>query len=378
MKKDPVSITHPGLIEEWDFIKNVDIRPESVTYGSNKTVWWKCKKGHSWCSRICNRTMKSYGCPVCSNRRLAVENSLKVRDLELALEWDYTKNGKLTPDKVSKASNKAVWWKCSEGHSWKATVNNRHCKKQGCPYCAGKLPHDGYSLLNDFPSVAEEWDYERNNNLPEEYTPYSNAKVNWICSEGHRWKISINHRTRKIDPSGCPYCYGRLPTEENNLYIKYVELSKEYDCHKNKDDPRNIAPYSNKKVWWKCSNGHSWKAVVNSRTYGGTSCPYCSYGNVSTVSQQWLDSIESNSIIREHYFSELGYRVDGFDPSTNTVYEFFGDFWHGNPEVFDPDQVNPVNKKKFGKLYKETMYRLRCLEDNGFNVVYIWENDFNI
>ena len=26
------------------------------------------------------------------------------------------------------------------------------------------------------------------------------------------------------------------------------------------------------------------------------------------------------------------YYVDGFEPKTNTVYEFNGDYWHGNPE----------------------------------------------
>lgn len=26
------------------------------------------------------------------------------------------------------------------------------------------------------------------------------------------------------------------------------------------------------------------------------------------------------------------FKVDGFDPIINTIYEFYGDFWHGNPK----------------------------------------------
>ena len=33
-------------------------------------------------------------------------------------------------------------------------------------------------------------------------------------------------------------------------------------------------PNSNKKVWWKCCNGHEWQATINSRN-NGAGCPVC-------------------------------------------------------------------------------------------------------
>ena len=30
-----------------------------------------------------------------------------------------------------------------------------------------------------------------------------------------------------------------------------------------------------------------------------------------------------------------GYIVDGYDSKTNTIYEFNGDFWHGNPNIYN-------------------------------------------
>ena len=32
--------------------------------------------------------------------------------LELLDEWNYEKNGDLTPDNITKGSNRQVWWKC--------------------------------------------------------------------------------------------------------------------------------------------------------------------------------------------------------------------------------------------------------------------------
>ena len=36
------------LLKEWHVTKNNDLKPESVSYGSNKRVWWRCDKGHEW------------------------------------------------------------------------------------------------------------------------------------------------------------------------------------------------------------------------------------------------------------------------------------------------------------------------------------------
>ena len=41
------------------------------------------------------------------------------------------------------------------------------------------------------------------------------------------------------------------------------------------------------------------------------------------------------------------YKVDGYCYETNTVYEFHGDYWHGNPIVFDSDDTNKCVGKTF-------------------------------
>ena len=50
------------------------------------------------------------------------------------MEWDYEKNGDLRPEMVSVGSADKVWWKCSKGHEWQATIDSRN-RGNGCPIC---------------------------------------------------------------------------------------------------------------------------------------------------------------------------------------------------------------------------------------------------
>ena len=56
----------------------------------------------------------------------------------LSEEWRPERNGNLKPEMVSCGSHKKVWWKCSEGHEWRAVVYSRAgTLETGCPVCAG-------------------------------------------------------------------------------------------------------------------------------------------------------------------------------------------------------------------------------------------------
>jgi len=62
-------ISHPELLEEWDFSNNTDIKPDVITCGSTRKVWWKCSEGHpSWRAPITSR-VKGCGCPICGRKK---------------------------------------------------------------------------------------------------------------------------------------------------------------------------------------------------------------------------------------------------------------------------------------------------------------------
>lgn len=75
----------------------------------------------------------------------------------------------------------------------------------------------------------------------------------------------------------------------------------------------------------------------------------------------------------EHFLPDLGIAVDGFDPVTNTVYEFHGSFWHGDPNKYNQNQKHPIIKNKtFGDLYRETLDKESLIKNAGYNLISNW------
>ncbi len=100
--------------------------------------------------------------------------------------------------------------------------------------------------------------------------------------------------------------------------------------------------------------------------------------NSSILEEAWLDSIGVLPEYRQVKIKIFNkwYVVDAFDPNTNTIYEFYGDYWHGNPKIYHPYKVNKQKKKTFGKLYKITVEKENNLKKLGYNVISIWESDW--
>ena len=128
---------------------------------SGKKVWWICNKGHEWQASIAHRN-KGRGCPYCAGQKVIKgENDFQTVNPTLAKEWHYEKNNGLTPMDVLPNSGKKVWWKCSKGHEWQASIADRN-SGHGCPYCAGKRVLKGYNDLQTVnPTLAKEWHYEK-------------------------------------------------------------------------------------------------------------------------------------------------------------------------------------------------------------------------
>ena len=137
-QENSLTTLFPLISEEWHPIKNGDLEPNDFTKASGKKVWWQCVKGHEWEEKIQKRTMRGYGCPYCSGKRVTPENSLKTLSPEVAKEWHSRKNGLLKPYEVANASGKKAWWKCLFcSHEWESIIANRtkEVRPTGCPQC---------------------------------------------------------------------------------------------------------------------------------------------------------------------------------------------------------------------------------------------------
>lgn len=203
-------------------------------------------------------------------------HSLADKHPEIAKQWASDLNTPLSPEHFRPQANKKVWWRCEKGHTWKTTPNIRVFQGTGCPSCPRKAvpaPADR-NLAVITPGLANEWHPEKNGELrPSDMWPNSNHKVWWQCSKGHEWSATVGSRAAG---SGCPYCYGRYATKENNLESQYPELLAEWDREKNASlNPAEFTPHVGKKVWWRCMKGHSWQATIYNRAKNRSGCPAC-------------------------------------------------------------------------------------------------------
>lgn len=217
-------------------------------------------------------------------RKIKYEESISFLFPEIAKEWHPSLNGSIKPENVLPGSTLKVWWKCQKcGHEWKSLVTNR-IKGHGCDICARaqrKITQKNTLLATrDLLTNCEcliDWDYSKNKHDPNYYTKGSGTKVWWKCHVcGHEWKTAICDRTKNYK-NGCPACSNRILVKgKNDLATTHPELIKEWDYSKNKGiAPSDIAEWSHKKVWWKCTKcGYSYLCSVGNKSQG-RSCPCC-------------------------------------------------------------------------------------------------------
>lgn len=192
---------------------------------------------------------------------------------ELLAEWHPTKNNDLNPEKLTHGSSRNVWWECENGHEWQAIIANRVKRNSKCEYCSGRKPSKENNLKVKRPDIVMDWDYEKNELAPELYAVHSNKEVFWKCAKGHEYTVKINSRT--TFNSGCPYCANIKTSVENSIAILFPDLASYFDLEKNYPlTTEEVAPNSNKKVWWKCENGHEFQRVVRDTT-PELICPIC-------------------------------------------------------------------------------------------------------
>lgn len=70
--------------------------------------------------------------------------------------------------------------------------------------------------------------------------------------------------------------------------------------------------------------------------------------------------------------------VDGYDSTKQTVYLFHGDYWHGNPNVYNSEDVNKRLNTTFGDLYERTLRYEQTLRQIGYIVISIWEQEWRV
>lgn len=213
----------------------------------------------------------------------------------------------------------------------------------------------------------------------------SGTKVTIICKEhGKFQRCPGDHINQK---SGCPKC--AHISRKLKLSKTTEAFVKEAKSYWSASTTYERCKYVNSKTKVNVTCKQHGDFLISPRTHlKSNGCPQCRSTRFSQMAINWINKYaKENRIVIHHannggefYIPETKYRVDGFNKRTNTVFEFYGDRFHGNLKRFSPlDHPHPFNSKVTTKeLYDKTMKREQKLRKLGYTVVSIWESEYNL
>ena len=307
------------------------------------------------------------GCPDCAGNQISnTEEFIEKAELKHNFKYDYSK--------VNYINNHTEIEIICPIHGSFPQIPSVHLFGCGCPDCGGTKKSNTEQFIEKS-NIKHDFKYDYS------LVDYINdsTEVEIICSiHGSFPQNPDSH----LQGHGCQKC-GVVRTALINTKSKEQFFADGHRVHNNKYD-YSLVNYINNHtdVEIICPQHGSFPQTPNNHLQG-TGCPRCSH-IISKLEIQWLDSLNIPDDKEHRYvyikIANKTFKVDGFDPITNTIYEFYGDFWHGNPKVYNnnPNNINKANKKTFVELYQKTLAKEQILKSAGYNIVSIWESEFKI
>lgn len=242
-----------------------------------------------------------------------------------------------------------------------------HLKSAGCPKCG--IIKRSNSRKNDFDELICRFRKQHGNKYDYSKVKYIKMrnKINIVCIKHNFEFKQTPEKHINSKNGGCPVCYGNCNID-NEIFIKKAKI-----IHGDKYDySHTIYKKSNIKIQIFCKIHGIFKMPPYSHLEG-RGCKTCNR-NGGILENKWLDSLGISNDFRQFSIGKMF--VDGIDLKNKTVYEFYGDYWHGNPEIYAYDDINKVSNLSFGELYNRTIKRENYLKQLGYKVVSIWESDY--
>lgn len=253
------------------------IDPCSIIYSKKKPLTFICDKGHVFHLTI-QRMLNGDSCPVCRSGGYVSEDSTLVK------EWDTEANlsdpdAPDSMDNVLVGSNRRAHWICSKcGHKWSSVIFDRGIKHHGCPECRNaiisakaKARYAKRNPLSSCRSAASAWDYDLNEDTPEEISAGSPSKRWFKCERGHESLLKVSAVAKK--GFHCKQCDVSDPISGHEDIMAYFDDDSA--------DPSMIGVdnYYTKLNWLCPVCGHRFMSVVTtmmSRMQNrNTMCPVC-------------------------------------------------------------------------------------------------------
>ena len=260
---------------------------------------------------------------------------------------------------------------CKEHGNFTQTPQG-HLSGRGCKKCSGKYKYSTEEWIIMAKEMhGDKYDYSKS------IYNFSKANVIIICKKHGEFQQKPNGH---LQGKGCIKCGGcNLKTTDEFIKQATRVHGDKYDYSK------TIYTIAKNKIIITCKKCGDFEQNPNLhlKDCGCNKC--CNSKKYSKEQIKWLNFIQiKDNIFIEHAENSkefivptTRYRADGWCRETNTIYEYHGSYWHGDPKWFNAIALNKVTHCTFGELYEKTMQKEKTIKELGYNLVVMWESDWN-
>ena len=306
------------------------------------------------------------GCKMCANKMIG--DKLKKTTEQFIKEAKLIHGDKYDYSKVEyKTNGEKIVITCPIHGDFEQRPSG-HLRGRRCTICYSQFKSNTEEFIEKAKKVhVNKYDYSKTK------YEYSNMNIIIICKIHGEFLQTPNHH---LTGAGC----------KSTIFTTDEFIQKAKEIHGDKYDySKSIYVKMSDKVIITCQIHGDFQQTPSNHITHQQDCQKCARKCYSKCQIKWLDFISSYNQIKiqhaenegEYIIPTTKYSADGYCKETNTIYEFHGDFWHGNPKIYHPIDINPISNKTFQELYQRTLDREQEIKNLGYNLIVIWESDWN-
>jgi G:T-mismatch repair DNA endonuclease (very short patch repair protein) len=314
---------------------------------------------------------KKQGCPKCGN--IQAHAKTNYTNKQIVEEFKKIHGNKYNYSKVIYENNKIpVIIVCNKHGEFKQRPNN-HKNGQGCPECKkDNFGNRRRVLKKDFLLKA----HRRHNGkyIYDDYCGMS-KKIKIICpTHGLFLQMAQKH----VNGHGCPEC-SKTKKLTKEAFLKKAKTKHgiekyDYSLITNIKNSKTHIPIICKKhgIFSQKPNNH----------LNGYGCPTC--GNLTSKMQKQLyQFLKENfknkkiSLEKKITLSKCKFvKADICFDNENIIIEYYGDYWHCNPDKYDANYFHQRKKMYAKDIWKYDKIRKSQIEKLGYKLIIVWESKY--
>lgn len=352
-------LTNQQFIDKANYIHNNKYNYSKIKYKNTQAkIIIICKK-HKEFLQSPNSHLSGSGCPKCKLEKIRLSNQ------EFINKANKIHNFKYDYSKIDYINNKTKIVIICPKHGRFKQIPFNHLKNIGCRKCSSKYINTELFVKKAKKLYQNKYNYSKSIYV-DTFTP-----IIIICYKHGEFKQTARNHLRG---SECTFCHRPI----SKKFTTQEFIKKAQKVHDSKYDYSKVDYINNKtKIIIICKKHGDFLQNPNNHLRN-TNCPKCKH-IISKTGTKWLDQIEKEDNIkleREYYLNidNQQFFIDGFNLKTKTCYEYYGNYWHGNPDIYNLKDFNKSTKTTFEELYKKTLKKEQIIKSAGYNLIVKWEN----